>query len=145
MSNLVNKYPMNKTIPTIQKYMTTSPHSVGVDQTLITAERLMKEFSIRHLPVLRAGVLVGILSDRDIKFVESFKGVDPKNILLSDVAIESVFTVSPESKLDDVCDAMAENKYGCAVVMQNNKLVGIFTWVDALNAMSQLLKTRLSH
>jgi acetoin utilization protein AcuB len=135
---------MSKTIPTIQKYMSTSPHSIGTDQSLAVAEKMMQQYKIRHLPVLDGGKLVGIISDRDIKFLESFKDVDPTVSKIKDVSVESVFTVEPDSKLDEVCDVMAEKKYGCAVVMSNHKLVGIFTWVDALRAMSELLKTRLS-
>jgi acetoin utilization protein AcuB len=133
-----------KSIPTIQKYMTTSPHSIGRDQTLATAEKIMNENRIRHLPILDGGKLVGLLSDRDVKFLKNFKDVDPKTMHLSDIQSENVFTVEPSAKLDDVCDVMAENKYGSVVVMDNHKLVGIFTWVDALRSMSELLKTRLA-
>jgi CBS domain-containing protein len=38
---------------------------------------------------------------------------------------------------------MAAHKYGSALVVDNHKLVGIFTWVDALSAMHELLETRL--
>lgn len=136
---------MGKSVPTIQKYMTTSPHSIGSDQTLITAEKMMTKYGIRHLPVLEGGNLKGIITDRDIKFLKGFESMDPKSVKLSDISINEVFTVEPHSLLDEVCDVMAENKYGSAIVMDNNKLVGIFTWVDALRAMSELLKTRLTH
>lgn len=135
---------MSKTIPTIQKYMTTSPHSIGNDQNLVTAQKMMTKYGIRHLPVLNDGKVVGIISDRDVKFLESLKEVDPATVKMEDIYAEQVFTASPFSKLDDVCDVMAENKYGCAVITDNEKLVGIFTWVDALRAMSELLKTKLA-
>ena len=136
---------MGKSVPTIQKYMTTAPHSIGSDQTLITAEKMMTKYGIRHLPVLEGGNLKGIITDRDIKFLKGFESMDPKVVKLSDISINEVFTVEPHSLLDEVCDVMAENKYGSAIVLDNCKLVGIFTWVDALRAMSELLKTRLSH
>ncbi len=135
---------MSKVIPAIQKYMTTAPHSIGKDQTLATAEKIMSQYGIRHLPVLDGNKLLGIISDRDVKFLETFKDVDPTKVTLDSMYIEKVFSVEPDARLDEVCDVMAENKYGSAVVMSNNKLVGIFTWVDALRAMSELLKTRLS-
>lgn len=134
---------MSKSIPTIQKYMTTNPHSIGRDQTLATAEKMMHTHNIRHLPVLEGGKLVGIISDRDVKFVEAFKDVDPTKVKLDSVAIDHVFTVEPDARLDEVCDVMAEKKYGSAVVMSNDRLVGIFTWVDALRATSELLNSRL--
>lgn len=135
---------MSKAIPTIQKYMTTSPHSIGADQNLVTAQKMMSNYKIRHLPVLNGGKIVGIISDRDVKFLESMKDVDPEKVKMEDIYAEQVFTVTPFSKLSEVCDVMAENKYGCAVVTDNEKLVGIFTWIDALRAMSELLNTRLA-
>lgn len=123
--------------------MTTAPHSIGKDQTIHKAEEMMRELGIRHLPILDGGKLFGLVSDRDLKFIEGFRDVDPKKVKLADLSITDVFTVSPNAQLDEVCDQMAENKYGCAVVMDNAKLVGIFTWVDALRAMSKLLSTRL--
>lgn len=124
--------------------MTTSPHSIGSDQTLAKTESFMREHGIRHLPVLDGGELVGLVTDRDIKFLKTFKDVNPQTAKVSDMSISEVFSVTPNSQLDEVCDLMAEKKYGCAVVMDNNKLVGIFTWVDALRAMSELLQTRLA-
>jgi len=135
---------MKKTIPSIQKYMTTSPHSIGSDQSLEKAEKLMKEFGIRHLPVLADGKLCGVISDRDVKFLKGFKDVDPRTALVSNLSSEAVYTVSPSALLDEVCETMAEHKYGSAVVVDNDKLVGIFTWVDGMRAMSELLHTRLA-
>lgn len=134
---------MSKSTPTIQKYMTTTPHTIGKDQTLAAAEKFMIEYNIRHLPILDGGKLLSIVSDRDIQYLKGFKDVDPSKILLSDMTFDEVFTVTPDSKLDEVCDVMAENKFGSAVVLSNKSVVGIFTWIDALRAMSELLKTRL--
>ncbi len=132
-----------KAIPTISKYMTTLPHTIGADQTLAKANKMMAELRVRHLPVLSGGRLVGIVTDRDLKLVESFKDVNPEEILVEEAYSPDPYIASPESSLADVCDQMAAHKYGCALVCDNNKLVGIFTWVDALNALNQLLSTRL--
>ena len=124
--------------------MATSPHSVSSDRALAEASKMMREFKIRHLPILDGSELKGILSERDILVMESFKDVDLHQQKVLNCAVEQVFTVSPQAPLDEVCDQMSENKFSCAVVMDNHKLVGIFTWVDALRAMSALLKTRLA-
>lgn len=134
-----------KSIPTIEKYMTTAPHTIGSDQTLAKAERLMSEFRIRHLPVLEGGKLVGILSDRDLKMVESFKDVDAEKVKISEAFCEDIYMVSPKAPLNEVCAEMSLHKYGSVLVVDNHKLVGIFTWVDALRAFDELLQTRLSH
>ena len=51
------------------------------------------------------------------------------------------FTVSPQAPLDGVVSEMAEHKYGCAIIVQENgKIVGIFTAVDGLRALSEILQ-----
>lgn len=136
---------MSKPIPTIQKYMTTAPHSIGDDQPLAKAAGIMKKHNIRHLPVLRAGKLLGILTDRDIRLIESLVGVDATTLAVAEVMTEEPYAVDPNTPLDEVTGEMAHKKYGSAVVVQNHKVVGIFTTVDACEALSELLRTRLSN
>ncbi len=135
---------MSKPIPTIQKYMTTSPHSIGVEQPLSKAHDVMRQLGIRHLPVLHGGKLVGMLTDRDLHLVESLAGVDPTKVKVEDAMATVVYAVPPESPLDEVVDTMGEHKYGSAVIMQNEKVVGIFTTVDVCRALGELLRTRLA-
>lgn len=134
-----------KAIPAVQKYMTKVPHTIGLDQPLVKAEKMMNEYKIRHLPVLSGGKLVGILSDRDVKLVESFKDVDPNKVKVEEAFTPNPYITSPEASLADVCSQMVLHKYGCVLVCDNQKLVGIFTWVDALKAFDELLNTRLKH
>ena len=134
---------MTKAIPTVQKYMTTSPHTVGSDQTLSHAHAVLKEHEIRHLPVLRGGKLVGMITERDLALVETLKDVDPAVITVDDAMSPGVYTVSPDAPIDEVVEEMASKKYGSAVVVQNNKVVGIFTTVDVCSAFSALLHSRL--
>jgi acetoin utilization protein AcuB len=132
-----------KAIPTIAKYMTTLPQTIGADQTLAKADKMMTELRVRHLPVLSGGQLVGILTDRDVRLVESFSDVDPETVTVEEAYTPQPYIASPDSSLAEVCEHMSAHKYGCALVCDNKKLVGIFTWVDALNACSELLFTRL--
>jgi len=135
---------MSKPIPTIQKYMTTTPHTIGADQTIAKASALMSQYRIRHLPVLSGGRLLGVLSDRDIKLIETFRDVDATQLQVEEAMTEQPYTVAPEVPLDEVVSTMAEKKYGSAVIVQNNKVVGIFTTVDACQALAELLSTRLA-
>jgi acetoin utilization protein AcuB len=132
-----------KSIPTIDKYMTSAPTTIGAEQSLEKASKLMHEHRFKHLPVLKGGQLVGILSDRDIKMVTSLKDVDPEKVTVEEALSSDPFSVSPKATLNDVCSQMAEHKYGSVLVIDNHKLVGIFTWVDALYAFQELLDTRL--
>lgn len=134
-----------KAIPSVQKYMTVLPHTIGSDQPLSKADKMMAELRVRHLPVLNGGKLVGILTDRDVKLVESFRDVDPEKVTVDEAYTPDPYITSPSAPLSQVCAEMAAHKFGCALVVDNNKLVGIFTWVDALKAMDHLMETRLKH
>jgi acetoin utilization protein AcuB len=135
---------MSKPIPSVQKYMTTSPHTIGTDQTLAHAHDILREHKIRHLPVLRGGDLVGMLTDRDLALIETLKDVDPAKVLVEDAMSTNIFTVSPDAPLDQVVCEMAAKKYGSAVVVQNHHVVGILTNVDVCTAFAELLNTRLA-
>lgn len=136
---------MSKIIPNVGKYMTTFPHTIGSDQSLSKAEKMMHEYRVRHLPVLEHGKLVGILTDRDIQLVETFKDVDPEKVKVSEAFSPDPYITNPNAQLDEVCAHMAQKKYSCVLIEDNHKLVGIFTWIDALNAMSELMQSRLKH
>jgi acetoin utilization protein AcuB len=136
---------VSKAIPTVQKYMTTSPHTIGEDQPMSVAHRMMREHRIRHLPVLRGSKIVGVVSDRDLNMVETLKDVDPHKVMVSEAMSQDPYLVSPDAALDEVVSTMAKSKLGSAVITQHNKVVGIFTTVDACRAFSDLLHTRLAH
>jgi len=86
-----------------------------------------------------------MLTDRDLGLIESMAGVDPETTTAEEAMTSSVYSVSPETPLDEVVATMGARKYGSAVVMQNAKVVGIFTTVDLCRAFAELLQTRLSH
>jgi len=134
---------MSKPIPPISKYMTTTPHTADGSVTLAAASKLMQAHGIRHLPITRGDKLLGVITERDIKFAQSFSIVDPEQVTVLGAMAEDVYSVSPETPLDEVTATMAEKKYGSAIVVQNNRVVGVFTTVDACRALSELLTTRL--
>jgi acetoin utilization protein AcuB len=135
---------MTKPIPKISKYMTTTPHTIGFDQPLGAAHRLMREHHFRHLPVLQGGKLVGMLTERDLALIETLRDVDPEKVTVEDAMTPAPYTASPEAPLDEVVSTMAEHRYGSAVIVDNNHVVGVFTTVDALAAFADLLHSRLA-
>src|SRR5262249_39810256 len=130
---------VSKPIPKIQAYMTPAPHSIGPTQTLALAHKLMREHQCRHLPVLDGGRRVAILPDRDLRLVETLRDVDPSEVTVEDAMSQNPYAVSPSAPLDEVAAEMAEHKYGSAIVMHNEKVVGVFTTVDACRTLSELL------
>lgn len=121
---------------TIADYMTASPHSIGCDQPLMHAHQLMRDHHIRHLPVLNGGRLVGIVSDRDLAFVENLKDVDAKKVRVDEAMTPTPYCVAKSALLGKVAREMAEHRYGSAVVMESDHVVGVFTTVDALRALA---------
>ena len=134
-----------KAIPTVQKYMTYVPKSIGYDQTIAHARDFMRKLHIRHLPVLKGGQPVGIITDRDINLVLGFKDVDPTTLKVEEAYTPEPYFTKPDAPLNEVVAQMAEKKYGCALVVDNGKLVGIFTEIDAYKALAELLETRLKN
>lgn len=126
---------------TIAEFMTPSPVTIGVDQTVAFANRRMHEAGIRHLPVLEAGKLVGILSDRDIALIEGLPGADIETLMVGDAMSSEVYAVSSKTTLAHAAEIMAERKIGSAVVTEHGKVVGIFTTVDALRVLAEHLRT----
>lgn len=121
---------------TVGDFMTASPHSIGRDQPLSLAYERMRAWGVRHLPVLEHGKLAGILSQRDALLVETLRDVDPPTTPVEEAMSADVYVVAPDTPLEDVAEAMSEHKYGCAVVMEANRVVGIFTTIDALRALA---------
>lgn len=134
-----------KAVPTVQKFMTYVPKSIGYDQTIAQATEVMRKLHLRHLPVLKGGNLVGILTDRDINLVNSLKDVDPTKMSVEEAYTADPYFTKPDAPLNEVVAEMASHKYGCALVVDNGKLVGIFTEIDAYRALSELLETRLKN
>jgi acetoin utilization protein AcuB len=100
----------------------------------------MKKNQIRHLPVENGGELIGVLTDRDVKLAISFKGKE--ELTVNDVMTLHPYSVVPQAPLDQVVFEMAEHKYGCAVIRQENgKVVGIFTATDGVRVLGEILQT----
>src|SRR5262249_48779585 len=132
--------PSGMTNTTIERFMTRAPHTIGYQQKLVAAHQLMSEHGIRHLPVLESGRLVGLLAQGDLHLTEPLGGVDPAEVEVSEAMTPTPFTVRPRSSLRKVAAEMATHKYGSAVVMEKNRVVGVFTTIDALRALCTLLK-----
>jgi acetoin utilization protein AcuB len=125
----------------IYKHMTPSPHTIGRDQPLDLALEIMGKHHIRHLPVLDGGALVGILSERDVRLVESISSAD-ETTLVEEAMTPEPYMVPADAPLPDVVEEMIAHKYGCAIVMERGHVVGIFTTIDALRALRDLQHVR---
>lgn len=120
--------------------MSPSPHTIERGAALSEAQRIMDVFRIRHLPVLDDGRVCGILSQREVEIVFGFVSGQTHRVTVEDVMMPEPFVVSPEAPLDEVAAVMARRRIGSAVVVDQGHLVGVFTAVDALVALAEILR-----
>ncbi|HET6415806.1 MAG TPA: CBS domain-containing protein [Polyangiales bacterium] len=125
---------MDKTAP-IADFMTSMPHTVGSEQTITFAQKLMEKHGVRHLPVLHGGELYGIVSDRDLGMVAGLNEVNPDVTTVEEAMTQEAYTVSKDKPLFAVLEEMLEHKYGSVVVVEGVKIVGILTTHDALQLL----------
>lgn len=129
-------------LPTIKSVMTAFPYAVDVGATVDEAQQFLRQHQIRHLPVTRAGELVGIVSDRDLKLVlgPDFAYPDARTVRVGDVMVSPAYTVDLDTHLDDVLAHMADHHLGAALVTRKGKLAGVFTGTDACHHFAVFLR-----
>ncbi len=124
----------------LREIMHTDVLTVSPDTKLCEAYRTMHERKIRHLPVLDGEKLVGIITDRDLRFATSKLSevpFDPEETV-QNVMIKKVITAHPDDPIEIAARIMRDLKIGSLVIMENGKLVGIVTGIDLLDALLAL-------
>lgn len=127
-------------IPTIEQFMTPAPHCIDGDRPLSAADELMRAHGVRHLPVRRGDEIVGLVSRHDLDRAEAARDTRRLYTPISDVMQPAPFEVAPEAHLTDVVRMMAENRWGAALVRSGERIVGIFTSVDAARVLADLVE-----
>ena len=123
----------------IDDCMSPSPYTIDHSKTMWDAHLLMREHRIRHLPVVNGSELVGLLSMRDLHLMESLPDVDPKTVGVREAMSEGPYSVPVGTGLREVAINMHSRKYGSAVVTDGDKVVGVFTTVDAMRVLANVL------
>ena len=136
---------------TVAEIMTREPYTLGPDDSLADARKLMSEHHIRHIPVVAGdGTVVGLVSQRDVLSAEDSTLLnDNQSVQAHDryVALSSVMTtpvqsVDEHASLRGTAMHLQKNKLGCLPVLREGALVGIVTDADfvaiAVNLMEQL-------
>lgn len=126
---------------TIGDVMTRGPHAIGEDAPLRQARSLMVDHEVHHLPVLRRGALVGVLSDRDVKrALDPALGLPPEDeLFVRDVCVFDAYTVPPVAPLEHVLREMAARHIGSVLVTDGPQVVGILTASDACRLFAEFL------
>lgn len=113
---------------------------VSATATLGEACELLQERGFRHLPVMDHGHLVGILTDRDLRFATSSLCQSPRTAQdpVSSAMSSPPLTADPLDPVEDAARIMREHKIGCLPVLDGTELVGILTGMDLLDALMLL-------
>ena len=122
----------------VDEYTTPSPVTVSSSTSMPDLMAIMKNYEIRHIPVVDNDVAVGIISDRDLKMMMNVEGASA--LQAGDLMHEDPFTVESGTSLEQVVLEMSKNKIGSAIVNNDGNIVGIFTSTDALNALVEVLR-----
>lgn len=133
----------------VKNRMTVNPIVVHPDQTISEVLDLMKEHAIHRLPVTQNGKLVGLVTQSTINANTpshlTTLSMHEMNYLLSktkvsDIMIKRVFTVGPDTPIEEAADTMEKKDIGCLpVVGEADVLLGIITTGDILKAFVGIL------
>ncbi len=130
----------------VGRRMTRDPKTVEPDDPLAHAADIMRKHRFNHLPVVEGGKLVGILSDTDLRNV-SLSGDRPsgpgapnlKDRKVREVMKTEVWSLTPDDAVEDALLIIQRKKFGALPVLDGDRLVGIITKLDMINAFIDVL------
>ena len=138
---------MKKT-PVVRDYMTPDPVTLEPEDNLSRVVELMRQRGVRHVPVVLAGELVGLVAEGDVKRVEPSTLSDTQDhfnqvmetTTISRIMIHEPLTVSADTPLLKAAETLFATKYGSLPVVEGGRCIGILTDNDMLRALVDLLR-----
>lgn len=125
----------------VSEFTTPDPVTATEDMLFEELRNLMEEHGIRHLPVVRGEAVVGVISDRDVRLLSGLSASEKRQVRAGDIMVSKPLTVDSEMPLEEVAFAMSDKKVGSVLVLdENERLLGIFTATDALNALIEIIR-----
>lgn len=120
---------------TLKDHMSRKLMVISGSSTVSDGLQMMRNFWIRHLPVIDENneFIIGIVSERDL-LASTNTGKEISSIMSTPVRIFDVGT-----PLDSVVHAMIEEKVSAYLITDNDEVVGIVTTEDMLSLLESLL------
>ena len=112
--------------------ITTYPES-----SVLKALQMMADHNVGALPVVQAEHLVGIFSERDYARKVVLLGKNSTQTTVSEIMSEKVFTVGPDSTVEDCMQMMSDKRIRHLPVLEGSKLVGILSIGDLVKTIIQ--------
>ncbi|MBI4619254.1 MAG: CBS domain-containing protein [Desulfobacterales bacterium] len=124
----------------VKNWMSKDVITVDIDDSMKTAIKLMEDYNIRRIPVLKKDRLKGIVSYLDINRESASQAnalaVSELNYLIEKIKVKDIMsanpkTISPHDTVEEAAVVMLEQKIGSLPVIDSNgKLIGIITESD---------------
>jgi CBS domain-containing protein len=131
----------------IREIMNPTIVAIGVGDRLLTVEDIMMLGDVRHMPVVEAGCLVGVVSERDLLWASPSHLANPdsgdRRAFLNSVEVSRVMSspaivVDAKASLRDAARMMVDHKIGCLpVVGEKGRLLGMLSGVDLLAVLAE--------
>ena len=127
---------------TVDELMTRKLVTLPEEADLHRIDDLLKLHHIRHLPIVRAGKLVGLVTHRDLLRAQA-RLRSGHGVTAGEVMTREVETITPDTSVRHAIHRLLDDKFGCLpVVDEERRLVGIFTDSDAARLAGRLLAER---
>ena len=126
----------------VADWMTEAVLAVETYDSIGIARELMAKHRINQLPVLDNDVVVGIVTDRDLRdaYPTSMAIGETKRIdefaaryTVEEVMTRDVFTAAPDAPLRAAVALLRQHRIGALPVVERKELVGIITRSDILD------------
>lgn len=143
--NETKKSAVRDVTASARSVMTADPETVIEECSLYEAAALMAELGVRHLPVVNEdGVLVGMLSDRDLRTsigdpVEALRGRrDESEACVRDVMAPDPLRVALSAPVTEIAEMLMDERIGAVpVVDEGDRPIGIVSYVDLIRFLSR--------
>ncbi len=102
--------------------------TIDASETLVEAAERMREANVGILPVIQAGALRGVLTDRDLVVRAIAREADPRTTRVGDCATVEPFVAHADWDVDQALELMARHQVGrLPVVDAEGRPIGIVT------------------
>lgn len=129
--------------------MTRNPVTVAITGTVQEVADAMFAAEVRHIPIVRHGVFMGIVSDRDLRSYmlpraeQILRPDDTRARLASSVEMvmrTDALSVTADTPVSSIVDLMLQEKIGALPVLAPNtrELLGVVSYLDVLQAARPL-------
>ena len=132
----------------VKEVMSKNPVTIGPATKLRALNELMKANDVRHVPVVKNGKLIGIVTEQDIRYAMIPEKIPGKKVpqgwnldhlKVQDIMKDKTITIAQEAQVEEAARIIYGLKVHALPVMKNDKLVGIISVMDILGIFIEMM------